>query len=288
MNLMESLKKTQTQRAAQPLPGAAANLRQLLAAKSGKAGAVSGPAASNIQESQALADASAAATAQQQAAQVNVAGQEQQSAAVAQQAAQNLSTGAQQRSNVQQQLKQGMQKIDNDLERLKTDINSKEGQQALSQLMFSRRLADNEYKVNLDREGKLRRLDNAQNFQLEAGKAAFENWKEIFAEEDRFKKLMTDDNQAFQRELAEMSMAEAEAILNSSMVAANRQAQIESYGNLASAFVQSATTQYDTGKVDAQGKPIQSTLTQDVGNKLNQDSGSFVNVRQRGVNNGSI
>ena len=65
MNLLESLQKTQTQRAQQPVPGQAANLRQMLASKSGKAGVTSGPAISSVGEQQALKDFGQKATTQQ-------------------------------------------------------------------------------------------------------------------------------------------------------------------------------------------------------------------------------
>jgi hypothetical protein len=38
MNLLDTLKNVQTKRAEAPIPGQAANLRQMLASKSGKAG----------------------------------------------------------------------------------------------------------------------------------------------------------------------------------------------------------------------------------------------------------
>ena len=69
MNVLKSLANTQTQRAQQPIPGQAANLQKMLGAKSGKAGAISGPAISNTGEQQALKDFGQQATQQQQAAQ---------------------------------------------------------------------------------------------------------------------------------------------------------------------------------------------------------------------------
>jgi hypothetical protein len=180
MNLIQSLQKTQTQRATQPVPGQAANLRKMLASKSGKAGATTGPAASGVQEQQALADISTAATQQQQQAQLDVAGQRQAQEAQDFQAAQAQQQLQEQQAQVAQNYEQAVTTAENNLKRLGSDIESKEGRAALADAIFTRNLGDKKYMTELNRQGTERRLVDSQSFELEAAKSAFTDWKEFY------------------------------------------------------------------------------------------------------------
>lgn len=246
MNLLESLQKTQTARATQPVPGQAANLRKTLAAKSGKANATSGPAISNIQEQQALSDFNQAATTQQQAAQLDVAQQNQQQQAQQQQATQGRQRLDAGRQKATRQFEQAVTKTTNDLDRLKTDITSKEGQAALSDAIVTRRLADEKYMAELNRQGVERRLDNSNDFAIEAAKTAFGNWEELFTDEEEFVKMMELDDAEFQKGLAKMSNEAADKILRNQIEANNRVSVIESYGNVANTAIQAGNTKYST------------------------------------------
>ena len=250
MNLLESLNKTQTQRAAEPIPGQTANLRQMLAAKSGKAGATSGPAISNVAEQQALVDFNQAATQQQQAGQARA----EQTALQQQAQNQQFSQGRQrlglQKSKQEQQFEQAADKIANNLERFKDDLASKEGQQALAETLFARRLADKQYMTDLSRAGQERRLNDQNAFALEAGKSAFENWKEIFANEDQFARMMDADNAEFQKGLAQMNIETAKAVLADNMKAANLQAQYGAIGSFGTAMIQGAVKADEKGFFD--------------------------------------
>jgi len=254
MNLLKALQNTQTQRATQPIPGQSANLRQLLAAKSGKAGATTGPAISSIQEQQAASDFEQAATTQQKAAQLDVAGQQQAQQAQVQQQAQAQQQLVGKRQGMQQQFDQAVTKIDNDLQRLQNDLDSKEGRQALANAIAARRLSDEKYITELQRQGKLRRLDNANDFALEAAKSAFGNWKELFANESEFAKMIDMDEAEFQKGLARMNASAARDVLNSQLSAANRSSQYEALGNFGTAGVQAIV---DMNKTTPQPTPTQ-------------------------------
>jgi len=250
MNLLESLQKTQTQRATQPVPGQSAQIQKLLAAKTGKAGTVTGPTRSAVQESQALSDVSQAATAQQQAAQVDVEGQRQ-----AQQAQQQQQRQAQQQlgarsQDTAQQYNQAVTKIGNDLDRLKSDIDSKEGQQALANALFTRRLADQKYTTELNRQGVERRLLNDQDYALEAANTAFAHWQDLFTDEAEFATMMRADDADFQKGLARMNIDAANQILSKNIEANNRVARTEALGSFISSGIQAGTAEYtgDDGK----------------------------------------
>lgn len=247
MNLLKSLQQTQTQRAAQPLPGQAANLREMLAAKTGKAGTTSGPAISSVQEKQALADFSQQATAQQKAGQAQADQQSLQQQQQQQQFSQGQQRLSAQKARQQQQFDQGVEKVANNLARFKDDLKSKEGQQALNEALFARKLADDKYITDLTRAGQERRLIDAQNFELEAGKAAFANWEELFQNQQAFATAMEMDQAEFEKNLARMDISTAEAILQNSISAANEQAQIEAWGGLGSAFIQGTATAANLG-----------------------------------------
>ena len=261
MNLLKSLQQTQTQRAAQPVPGQAANLREMLAAKSGKAGTTSGPAISSVQEKQALADFSQQATAQQKAGQAQADQQSLQQQQQQQQFSQGQQRLSAQKARQQQQFDQGVEKVANNLARFKDDLKSKEGQQALAEALFARQLSDKKYLADLTRAGQERRLIDAQNFELEAGKAAFENWQELFRDQEQFAKVMDMDQAKFEKNLAQMDLAAAEAIIRSNAEAANRQAQWGAAGSLLSAgisgFLQADQQgMFDSGPAPLEGKTV--------------------------------
>ncbi len=247
-NLLQSLQKTQTQRATQPVPGQAANLRRMLGAKSGKAGATSGPAQSNIQEQQALSDFSAAATQQQQQAQTAVMGQQQQQDAQTQRTAQQMQALQGQSADMQQKQAQALQQVSNNLDSLRKDLDSKRGIEALNQAIFTRRLSDEKYTTELARQGQIRRLENDQDFALEAAKSAFDNQMEIFNNEEEFVQALREDESSFQKRLAEMDYETALQVLNNQAEAANREAQIGAIGTLATTGILAGTTEFATAE----------------------------------------
>lgn len=257
MNLLESLQKTQTQRAQQPIPGQAADLRTLLASKSGKAGTTSGPAISNIQEQQALVDFNTQATTQQQAAQVGVGSQQLAQKAQQQQFSQGQQQLTQKRQEVEQTFNQEAEKINNNLQRLENDLESKEGQQALQEALFTKRLANKQYVAELERAGIERRLNDANAFKLEAAKTAFDNWNEIFANETEFAKAMELDKHEFDKELLKMDMSMAESIIKSNNEAANRQTLWSSAGSIGTAAIQAGVQANEAGFF--KDKPLEGT-----------------------------
>lgn len=270
MNLIKSLQNIQTQRAQQPIPGQAMNLKKMLAAKSGKAGTTTGPLSSNIQEQQALSDFEQQATQQQQAAQLDVASQQlaqQQQEQRQTQAQQQLSTKRQQQT---QQYDQQVQKVANNLNRFKDNLKSKEGQQALAEVLFTRKLADQKYLTELKRQGIQRRLEDAQAFELEAGKAAFGNMKELFQSDAEFQQMLDMDMADFRKEMANMSVDAARSVVQSSIQSANESAKWGALGSLSTAGIQAGSTKYtttDSGGVEtdasffqrmSSGKPLSS------------------------------
>jgi len=246
MNLLESLGKTQTQRAQQPVPGQAANLRKLLASKSGKAGAATGPAISGIQEQQALKDFGTQATVQQQAGQIAAEQQKQAQAAQTQQTTQAQQRLSNQRAAQQQQFDQQVAKVTNNLQRFKNDLESAEGKQALAEALHTRRLADKEYMTNLERVGQEKRLLDRQAFELEAGKTAFENWQELFNSEQEFQKVMDLNDAEYKKGLAQMGIDQARSVVQSNIEAMNRQAQWSALGSFGSGLIQAGMTEYKT------------------------------------------
>ncbi len=246
MNLTKALQQTQTKRAEQPIPGQAANLRKMLGRKSGKAGATTGPAQSSIQEQQAIANFGTQATQQQQAAQADVGAQQLAAKEQQQQAAQTQQRMTLQQQQAQQRFDQQAQQIANNLQRFKDDLASKEGQQALAEAVFARRLADKQYMTDLQRAGQERRLLDNQAFELEAGKAAFDNWQELFQDNEQFSQMLRMEDAEFRKNLARMGPTAARELLASQAAAANRVSQIESYADLASTVLQAGTEKYKT------------------------------------------
>lgn len=270
MNLIKSLQQTQTQRAEQPIPGQAANLRKMLAAKSGKAGATSGPAQSNIQEQQALVDFGAAATQQQQAGQLAVGQQQLAEQGQQQQTAQAFDRLGQQNAETQQKYRQAVTEINNKLKRLADDIESKEGRAALNEALFIKRLSDTKYITELQRQGQVRRLQDAQQFQIEAGKQAFEDWKTLFTDEQEFAKIMRMDNAEFQKSIARMGIDQARAILQSNMEAANTQTLWKAGGDFVMGGVEAAVAADKAGMFNSTPQPQTPTSTSQM--NINQPS----------------
>lgn len=244
MDLRQSLLNTQTRRAQQPIPGQAANLRQSLAARSGKAGATSGPAISNIQEQAAALQVEQAATEQQQAAQLDVAAQQQAQQAQEQQYAQQLQRTDMNKAQALSSFDQAVTKIDNQLKRFGKDLDSQRGRDAYDQALFARRLADDKYITKLTQDGQLRRLDDANAFEIEVMKTAFANQMELFENDVQFNKMMQMDEAEFRKELARMSISSAQQILSTELAAQNTQSMYSSIGNLAQTGVTAATTEY--------------------------------------------
>jgi hypothetical protein len=234
MNLLDTLKNVQTKRAEAPIPGQAANLRQMLASKSGKAGATTGPAMSNIQEQSAIQDFNTAATQQQKAGVLDAGQQELQRQSQVEQRAQAQRQLSDQSAKSQMEYDQGMTTIANKLDRLKDHLDSQEGRDALAEAVIARRFADKKYMTELGRQGTLRRLDNQQDFEIEAANTAFGNWKELFTNQSDFAKIMRMDDAEFKKNLARMNINHANSILNSQMEANNRASVYESYGELGS------------------------------------------------------
>ena len=248
INVRQSLLNTQTQRANQPIPGQAANLRQALAAKSGKAGATTGPAISNIQEQAALEDFSALATQQQKAGQLDVAAQQQQQQAQEQQFAQQQQRIQIDQSQAISAFNQSVDRIDNQLERLGKYLDSKRGQDALEQALFVRRLADDKYVFKLNQDGQIRRLEDANAFAIEAGKAAFANQLELFDNQVRFDEMMQMGYAEFRKELAKMDIATATQIINTEIASANKTAMYSAAADFVGTGVKMAATEYTDAK----------------------------------------
>jgi hypothetical protein len=246
MNLIKSLQKTQTQRAEQPVPGQAANLKKMLAAKSGKAGATTGPVASSIQEQQALKDFGAAATTQQQQAQLNVGAQQQQQAAQEQAAIAQQQQLQNKQAGLAQGYAQAVEKIESGLDRLGKDIESREDRAALNSALFTRRLHDKDYVSKLNREGTQRRLEDKQAFAIEAGKAAFDNWNELFENEEEFSQALFADEATFRKNLAKMSVEAARAMLADANEAANKMSNYTAAGTFVTTAVEAGGTKYKT------------------------------------------
>ena len=261
MNLLKSLQKTQTQRAAQPVPGQAANLRKLLASKSGKAGATSGPAISNIQEQGALQEFNTAATEQQQSAQLNVNQQNQAVDQQNQQFAQQTQQVSQQELQNQAEFDRATEKIANSLDRLDNDIESKEGLDALNQALFARRLADKAYVAKLQRDGEIKRLNDRNAFALEAGKEAFQHQMGMFESGAAFQSAMMMDDQEYNKQLAKMDMARMDQIIASQREAANRTAQWQAGAEIFGAVIDAGSTAYNAGMFDSVDVPTETEFT---------------------------
>ena len=266
-NLLESLNKLQTQRATQPV-GQAMNLRQMLAAKSGKAGAATGPAISTVQQNQALADVSNAATQQQQQGQLDVAAQTQQQQAQEQQFVQQNQALGQQQDQAINKFEQMVQAAEADTQRFKDNLDSERGKAHLNQLVFNRRLADEQYMAKANREGQLRRLDDQNSFEIEAMKTAFANNIELFEDQAAFNKMAEMTEAEFAKELARMDINTANQILSNQIEAANRQSTMTAVGNLGSTAIQAGTTEYTTK--DSYGNKTKASLFERASGPLNQ------------------
>ncbi len=258
MNLLQSLQNTQTQRANQPIPGQAANLRKMLATKSGKVGATTGPAISNVQEQTQLKQFEDQATAQQQAAQVGVDAQRQAQAAQQQQTTQAHQRLNTQEDRIQQQYDLSVDKINKDLQRLEKDINSREGRAALQDAIVSRRLTDKAYMTELNRQGTERRLLNSQDFAAEAAQTAFANWNELFEDQADFNRLTRMDEAEFYKELAKMGPDAARAALSTELEGKNKAAQYSAYGDFANSIIDAGNVEYTT--TDSKGDETEASF----------------------------
>lgn len=223
---------------------------KLLRAKSGKAVGSGDTGASN------LGEASAVATTQQglkqlgTQAQVQNQGVEQAAAGQQQQLDQAKSGIDQSRRFDTIQTKLQTNQVLNDLERNKGQIDLNKQKGAMEQVGNNLRLQNQQYVDNLQREGKKARLDNELEFKTQLANDVIGAKTSLFKDQMTANQLLDLDNNAFKKQLGNMSIDAAWGMWKDNAKAANTRGIYSAAGGLVTAGIGAAGSMPSGGGAD--------------------------------------
>jgi len=206
MSLIESLNQVTQKRAEKPLGEQTEQVRQLVASKSGKAGATSGPVSSNIAESQAVAEADQQATQQAQQGNLAAASQLGRRSQLGQEERMQRAAADQQRQKL---LENYAMTVDQNLTKLAQadkKANLDEYKQGLSQAIFVGNLADEKRQFELNQRVSKQNIKDLNQVDLEIQKAIWGNNQELFKDNMEFQSIMNMDEAEFQKMLKQMDL----------------------------------------------------------------------------------
>ena len=228
-----------------------AQTQRLLQAKSGKQVAGSGPAASSLAEQQAVTQTGQQLEGVQRRGQL-VGLQQKQTGEAQEQAA---DVKGQQLEQKQQQFRQqlGRKKEELGAERNRAveELDFKKSAAATEQMGILSRLSADKYVNQLQTEGAKRRLDDSNEFKLAMQETIYDDMKELIESDLDFKKMLGADDREFQKELQEMDINAAMAVIRSQIRGRENERMWEAISGLAGAGAEALAGSDLSGTTDA-------------------------------------
>ena len=192
-----------------------AQTQKLLQAKSGKQVAGSGPAASSLAEQQAVTQTGQQLEGVQRRGQL--VGLQQQQTGEAQEQAADIQAKKleQQKQQFRQQSDRKMSELESDKQQALEELDYKKSASATEQMGILNRLSSDKYTNQLQTEGAKRRLDDQGEFQISLQDSIYADMENLLKENLEFKSLINADDREFQKELQQMDINTAMAIMRS-------------------------------------------------------------------------
>ena len=186
-----------------------ASNRLLTARNSGRAGQTSGPQITSSAE--AVANQNTQQQLNQQTQNNQIAAQDIGIQADRQQQiqAQDQADILQRSSEISRALSQQEEHLFTQLERDKDQLQTQESQLNLEILGASLALKDQQYLYAIENQGRISRLDDSNQFQIELRKAVFADELDLFKDQIAFNDLLQADQREFQVELSKISLEDA-------------------------------------------------------------------------------
>ncbi len=274
MALLDQVKKSLTSGFQVPQFGQSERIRELQAGAAGRevAGGEGGP------QQGSLAETVAAAAAQQQQqedilqGQVAAAGLEQQEKEQEQQFQQKTAQLDEQAINVRQQMQNKTQEILQDFVQRRDELDFKANSSRVQYALASMRLSNDDYLDKLEAEGARSRLEDQTAFEWELTQTIMANEMEMFQNDLSFKVAMNADERTFKEYIAEFNIDQAIQLAVAEAEAAEKQAEFQAIGGLASAAVSTVTQGAKQGWFSAAPESV-STETIERPNTLLSTSG---------------
>ena len=232
------------------MTGDTQKLAGLLRAKSGKAGVGPSLAGSLQQEQAAVAETNQGLQQVNQAANIQAAGQAQQSAGMQQQQNQQMQSIDQSRQFNTKQTEMKTNQILQGLEEGRTKLDTAQFKAGLEQVGQGLRLQNKQYVDNLQREGSRARLDNELQFKEQLQRATFDDNQMLLNKNLKGKSILNANDREFNEGLAQMGVQDAYMFFRDAQKDARTQAQYAGAGALATAGI-GAYGSYQ----DSQNKP---------------------------------
>lgn len=233
--------------------GETSKVRDLLRAKSGKAGLpTAGPRQSSLQEKVAETQA------QQASKQLGVQGQlqaaqlGQQEADITQRTEQQGIQFQEQTKDIQNKFQQQSNDLLSQFERGQKSLNTNKDIQDLEQVGFQIRLQNDQYVKQLQDIGMRNRLDNSLEFKKQLAKTVFKDQQELLVNDIAFNKLIAAEDREFAAELADMNLDYAMQVADNAARASSQQSIATGIGDLATATLKTDTVKgiFNTTKDD--------------------------------------
>ena len=239
MSLLDKLKENMTQPAQAPQVNQTSRVRDLLAAKSGKAGAAGtgGPKRVNTAERAAVQQTQAASKALQQQGAIGAEQLAQTSADIEQNRQHQLTQQTQTLKEQQSQFDRQSDNILNQFERGQKSLQNSKDIQELEQLGFQARLESEQYVNQLQLEGDRLRLDDSLAFKTQLAKEQWSSNIALFQDKIKVKEMIDADNRTFLEEVSKIDINSALEIAEAGIKQANIEAQMGALGNIASSAV---------------------------------------------------
>jgi len=219
-----------------------AKAQQLLAAKSGKAGAggpqSSTPATSNLGEQSAANQTRAGLTQLDTQGKIASSGVAQQQAGLTQEATIQEKQAAADRAQVQGQYSNQASQILGTLERGKQTLDADQQKAGLEQAGFYTRLSNDQYVTQLNAEADRKQIDQEANFKTELAKQTFADQESLFKDESDYKVLAQMTQDQFRQSLANMDIDFAINMAKTEADAANRAGMAAGAGSVIGAGAQ--------------------------------------------------
>lgn len=220
---------------------AGAQTQNLLRAKAGKQVAGSGPAASSLAEQQAVTQTGQQLEGVQRRGQL-VSTQQKQTGEAQEQAADIQSKQLEQKKGqFREQLGRKKQELSADRSRAIEELDYKKSAAATEQMGILSRLSADKYINQLQTESGRRRLDDSVEFKTALQESMYEEMEDLLASDIEFKQMLGADDREFQKELQEMDINAAMAVIRSQIRGRENERIWEAISGLAGAGAQAAT-----------------------------------------------
>jgi hypothetical protein len=132
-----------------------------------------------------------------------------------------------------QKFQMATSEISGNLKRDLSTISEQEKVDRMEAYTQAARLQNDKYVTSLEREGRMRRLSDAQEFDMALKEAVFSEELDLFRDNIQFQKLMDLDDAAFARQLSAMDINSAIALANAQTKSASQSMIYQGVGSMA-------------------------------------------------------